>query len=325
VLLACAMTTSTPPPTPPPWRGRLQDTRTRFEESHLGVLQRRIVDVQLTKQALILAALAFMLLVPALITLAAVVPLGRPDGAVAGLVQRAGLTPEAAHDLQQLFPTDTAVSAATTGIGVLLTVVLTVRWPLALQRGFELVWGLPPAGVRGLWRPLAWLAGFLVIAGVASLVAPVLDGMAWLVAVLAVGTPVAVVWAWWTQHLLLAGRVPWPRLLPGAVLIGVGLVGLRLGATVVLSPAITSHYRQYGPLGIVFVILSWLVAFGVVMLGGALVGHFLATGPRRRHAVASPGGDEVPAPGTGESPDEPAAPVAPVAPTAEGGPWHPGG
>jgi membrane protein len=307
---------------PPTWRGRLQDTRSRFEESHLGALQRRIVDVQLTKQALILAALAFMLLVPALITLAAVVPLGRPGGAVADLVQRAGLTPEAAHDLQQLLPADTAVSAATTGVGVALTVILTVRWPLALQRGSELVWGLPPGGLRGLWRSLAWITGFLVIVGAASLVGPVLDGVAWLAAVLAVGTPVAVAWAWWTQHLLLAGRVPWSRLLPGAVVIGIGLVGLRIAATVVLSPAITSHYRQYGPLGIVFVILSWLVAFGVVMLGGGLVGHFLAVGPRRRPAVASPGGDEVPAAATGESPHEPAVPVAP---TAEGDPWHPGG
>jgi membrane protein len=311
-----AMTT----PIPPTWGSRLRDTRTRVEESHLGALLRRIVDVQLTKQALILAALAFMLLVPALITLAAVVPLGRPGGAVAGLVQRIGLTPEAAHDLAQLLPTDTAVSAATTGIGLLLTVILTVRWPLALQRGYELVWDLPPGGVRGLWRPLAWLAGFVVIVAVASLVDPVLDGVAWLAAVLVVGTPVAVAWAWWTQHLLLAGRVPWSRLLPGAVLIGLGLVGLRIAATVVLSPAITSHYRQYGPLGIVFVILSWLVAFGVVMLGGGLVGHFVATRPRP--APVSPGGDEAPAPAAGDAPDEPAVPVAP---TAEGDQWHPGG
>jgi membrane protein len=300
------------PPDPAGWRGRLRDTRTRYEASHLGHLQRRIVDVQLTKQALILAALAFMLLVPALITLAAVVPLGRPGGAVTGFVRRIGLTPEAAHDLQQLFPTGTTVSATTTGLGLVLTVILTVRWPLALQRGYELVWGLPSGGVRALWRPLAWLAGFLAIAAAAALLDPVLEGVAWLAAILLIGLPVTVVWAWWTQYLLLAGRVPWTRLLPGAVLIGLGLVGLRLAATVVLSPGITSHYREYGPLGIVFVMLSWFVAFGVVMLGGALVGHFVAVGPVRRRrapAVASPRGDEAVDAGPGQSPDEPAAPA----------------
>ncbi|GAA4788334.1 hypothetical protein GCM10023200_23460 [Actinomycetospora chlora] len=300
------------PPDPAGWRDRLRDTRTRYEATHLGHLQRRIVDVQLTKQALILAALAFMLLVPAMITLAAVVPLGGSGGAVTGLVRRIGLTPEATHDLQQLLPTDTSVSATTTGLGVVLTVVLTVRWPLALQHGYELVWGVPSGGVRALWRPLAWLAGFLAIAAAAALVDPVLDGVAWLVAILVIGLPVTIVWAWWTQYLLLAGRVPWTRLLPGAVLIGLGLVGLRLAATVVLSPGITSHFREYGPLGIVFVMLSWFVAFGVVMLGGALVGHFVAVGPVRRRrapAVASPGGDEAAAAGPGESPDEPAAPA----------------
>lgn len=299
------MTTS--PGDPPPWRDRLRDTRSRYEGSHVGRLAHRFVEVQLTKQALILAALAFTLLIPALITLAAVVPLGHPDGAVAGFVRRAGLTPEATRDLQQLFPTTTAVSTATTTIGLLLTVVLTVRWPMALQRGYEILWDLPRGGVRTLWRPLAWLAGFLVLAGAATLVGPVLHGGARLVVLVVVGTPVAVVWAWWTQHLLLAGRIAWSRLLPGAVLIGLGLVGLRLAATVVLSPAITSNYRQYGPLGIVFVILSWFVAFGVVLLGGALVGLFVDEARGRRAEARSPGGDEAAAAPPGESRGEPAA------------------
>ncbi|GAA4876642.1 YhjD/YihY/BrkB family envelope integrity protein [Actinomycetospora straminea] len=314
---------------PPPWRDRLRDTRTRYEASSAGRLTRRIVDVQLTKQALLLAALALMLVVPALVTLAAVMPLGGPDSPVSGFVRRLGLTPQAAHDLQQLFPTTTTVSGATTGIGLVLTVVLTVRWPLALQRGYELVWDLPRGSVRALWRPLVWLLGFLAIIATAALVDPVLYGGAWLVTLLVVGTPLTVAWAWWTQYLLLAGRVPWVRLLPGAVFIGLGLVGLRLAATVVLSPAITSHYRQYGPLGIVFVLLSWFVAFGVVMLGGALVGHFVAMSrPPARPApppAASPRADEVADEGLGECRDEPSAPGAPIAPVPEGGPWHRGG
>ncbi|PVZ05396.1 YhjD/YihY/BrkB family envelope integrity protein [Actinomycetospora cinnamomea] len=291
----------------PAWRGRWRDTRTRYEASRIGLLQRRVVDVRLTQQALILAALAFMLVVPALITLAAFLPLGRPGGALSGFAQRAGLTPEATRDLQQLFPTTTTVSGATTGVGLLLTVILTVRWPLALQRGYELVWGLPPRGVTALWRPLAWVVGFLALAAAAVLVGPVLDAGMRVLVILVAGTPLAVAWAWWTQHLLLAGRIGWSRLLPGALLTGLGLVGLRLAAAVLLSPQITSHHRQYGPLGVVFVILSWFVAFGVVMLGGAVVGHFLAEG--RRPAVASPRGDEAPAPGPDESPDEPGAPA----------------
>jgi membrane protein len=290
-----------PPADAPGTRERLRRTRERFEASNAGRLQRRIVEVQLTKQALILAALALMLVIPALITLAAVLPLGADDGALGGFVQRFGLTPQATHDLQQLFPSRTTVRNASTWIGATLTVILTVRWPMALQRAYEIVWGLPFGGLRSLGRPLLWLAGAIVVVGAAALVDPVLSGVAWLAALLALGTPLAVGWAWWTQYLLLGGRIPWRPLLPGAVVIGVGLVGLRLGADIVLSPAISSHYREYGPLGIVFVMLSWFVAFSVVLLGGAVVGHLLVMARTLTSAASAPDGSDPDAPPRGPS------------------------
>ncbi|MFC5142997.1 hypothetical protein ACFPK1_32575 [Actinomycetospora rhizophila] len=303
-------------PPAPPWRERVRETRTRFEGSGLGHLQRRVVETQLTKQALILAALAFMLVIPALVTLAAVVPLGRPGGGVAAFASRLGLTPQATADLQQLFPTTTTVSSASTWFSVLLTVVLTVRWPLALQRAYELVWNLPHRGIRTLWRPLAWLAGFLVLVAVVVLVGPVEGGLS-LVLVLVLGTPLAMAWAWWTQYLLLGGRVSWMRLLPGAIVIGIGLAGLRAAAPLVLSPQISSHFRQFGPLGIVFVILSWFVAFGVVMLGGALVGHLVAVGVLGSRLL-SPRGGEVTDPLPGESRGEVLDTVVPSPRSAHG-------
>lgn len=265
---------------------RLRRQQDRLEATTVGHVQRRVIEVQLTRQALLVAAYGLMLVVPALVTLAAVVPLGRPDGAVGAFAGRAGLSPEATHDLQQLFPTTATVSGATTAVGALLTVILTVRWPMALQRALELVWDLPRGGLRSSWRALVWLGGFLALVAAGVLVGPIFHGAARLVAILLVGFPVAVAWAWWTQHLLLGGRIAWRPLLPGALVTGVGLVGLRLFAAVALSPVITTHYREYGPLGIVFVILSSFVAFGVVVLGGALVGHVVAA---RSADVTPPG------------------------------------
>jgi membrane protein len=285
-----------PPVDAPGTRERLRRTRERFEASTAGRLQRRIVEVQLTKQALILAALALMLVIPALVTLAAVLPLGTDDGALGGFALRLGLTPQATHDLQQLFPSRTTVRNASTWIGATLTVILTVRWPMALQRAYEIVWGLPFGGLRSLGRPLLWLAGAIAVVAVAALVDPLLSGVAWLVALLALGLPLVIGWAWWTQYLLLGGRIPWRPLLPGAVVIGVGLVGLRLGADVVLSPAITNHYREYGPLGIVFVMLSWFVAFSVVLLGGAVLGHLLVMARTLTPAASAPDGTDPDAP-----------------------------
>ena len=84
--------------------------------------------------------------------------------------------------------------------------------------------------------------------------------------------PGVFLWAWWTQHLLLGGRVGWRPLLAGAITMAVGLYALRTGAQLSLSPSISENYDRYGPIGIVFVLLSWFIGFGVVMLGGAVVG-----------------------------------------------------
>jgi membrane protein len=48
-----------------------------------------------------------------------------------------------------------------------------------------------------------------------------------------------------------------------------------------LSTAIIEHTKQYGPIGVVFVILTVNIAFSVVMLGGAALGHVIV---QRRQA-----------------------------------------
>ncbi|MEU2630533.1 hypothetical protein ABZ641_26440, partial [Kitasatospora sp. NPDC007106] len=85
----------------------------------------------------------------------------------------------------------------------------------------------------------------------------------------------AVVFVWWSQWLLLGGRVRWGALLPGAVVTVVGLLGLRLFSRLVFSPLIASNTVTYGPFGTVLVIQSWLVGVGVVVFGGALVGRLI--------------------------------------------------
>ncbi|MDN5932682.1 MAG: hypothetical protein L0I24_16725 [Pseudonocardia sp.] len=49
-----------------------------------------------------------------------------------------------------------------------------------------------------------------------------------------------------------------------------------------MSTSIVQHSAQYSPLGIVFVILSWLVAFSIMMLGGAAADAVLY---ERRHGA----------------------------------------
>jgi membrane protein len=268
---------------------RVTRTRERLDASTVGHVQRRFVQADLTNQALILAALAVTLLVPVLVTLAALLPLGGASALPAAVGTRLGLSAAANHDVQQLFPTRAAVRSASTLLGTALTLLSAYAWPTALQRGYELAWNVPPRGWRGLWRPLLWLAMFVAF-GAALLAlpaAPILPQPWRLLVLLLLGLPLMFGWSWWTQHVLLHGDVGWRPLLSGAVAMTGGLLALRAAAVLTLSSTITYNYGHYGPLGIVFVLLCWMVAFSVVMLGGSVLGAALHE--RRMQGTAAPG------------------------------------
>ncbi|WP_141787978.1 YihY/virulence factor BrkB family protein [Oryzihumus leptocrescens] len=262
---------------------RVDHALEKAEATTAGRVRRRALEMDLVHQAMVLAALAMMLLIPALITLSALVPLGDSHGVATTVTRRLGLSAQAAHDVQLLFGGPGVKRTSTSYIGALVTLVSAYTWPAALQKGYEIAWQLPGRGVRDLWRPLVWLATML---GAATLVV-VLGGSSehgvsrvWL---LPLGlTPVVFAWAWWTQHLLLGGRVGWRPLLTGAATITVGLYGLRAFAAVSLSDSITYNFDRYGPIGIVFMLLSWFIGFSVVMLGGAVVGQEWWSARQRR-------------------------------------------
>jgi membrane protein len=265
---------------------RVAQTKQRIDASRVGHVQRRFVQADLANQAMILAALALSLLLPVLVTLAALVPLGAANSLPAVVGARLDLHPAAVADLQNLFPSRAAVRGSSTVMGTLFTLVSAYAWPTALQRGYEIAWGVTSRGWRGLWRPLVWLTVF-VAAGALLLVLPRsgLDDPWRTILLLIFWTPIIFVWSWWTQHFLLRGAVGWRLLVPGAIAMTVGLVGLRAFAAVWLSTAISYNYARYGPLGIVFMLLTWLIALSVVMLGGPVIGAALHE--RRMQEAAS--------------------------------------
>ena len=262
---------------------RYEQRRRQFDTTAAGHVTRRAIEVDVIHQALVFAALGFMLIVPILISLSALVPLGAAGGVAASFAARVGLTDEATRDLQALFPAQATVRASATWGGVLLSVVCAISWPLTLQKGYELAWGLPRAGFRELWRPVAWLLTVVALIVLAALLGAV-SSVPGRIAIVVLGVPALVAWAWWTQHFLLSGRVAWRPLLPGAVTIALGLVGLKVLAGLLLSTSIVTHFDQYGPVGVVFMLLSWLIALSVVFLGGALLGATLAERSRSRNA-----------------------------------------
>ena len=71
---------------------------------------------------------------------------------------------------------------------------------------------------------------------------------------------------------LLAGRIPWKTLFPAAVATAVFWVGMEAVFSVIFSGIVITDDKKYGPIGVVFALMSWLIAIGVVIILGAVTG-----------------------------------------------------
>jgi membrane protein len=89
------------------------------------------------------------------------------------------------------------------------------------------------------------------------------------------------------MHLLLAGRVPYRALLVPAAVTSAFCLGLGAFSAVFLSDAVISNDKEYGSIGVVFIMMTWLLAVGVVFILGPVVGVALQERLARRNARRS--------------------------------------
>jgi membrane protein len=74
------------------------------------------------------------------------------------------------------------------------------------------------------------------------------------------------------MRILLAGRISWRKLFPAACATGVLYVAMEVVFWLFFSGVVISDARKFGPIGIIFALLSYLIAIGVVVILGAVVG-----------------------------------------------------
>ncbi|MFJ5835007.1 YhjD/YihY/BrkB family envelope integrity protein [Streptomyces sp. NPDC093089] len=281
------------------WATRVRSIRTGAEERFpvLVELTTRLVSGNLLDAATRLAAQAFLAAVPLLFALAAFAPLGVRNQLGESLRAMFGLTGPSDEQLKQVLDGSTAEALReTTGaVGAFVALVSATSFSRAMARVCERAWRLPKAGTRiAAWRWTVWLLALLIVV---LLQAPIRDGFgvgAWL------GVPVYFlvstgVWLW-TQHLLLAKRVAWLPLLPGALLAGVATTVLGITARLYMPGALNRALEEYGSLGLVLTLLSWLIAVCAAVTFAVTVGAVLAQEPPLNHYL---GTDRPPAaPGT---------------------------
>ena len=97
--------------------------------------------------------------------------------------------------------------------------------------------------------------------------------------------PVATGFWWFSMWLLPAGKLGWRELFPSALATGICWLGMVVVFRLTLSSTIASNYMKYGPAGVVFAIMTFLTAIGVVIILGA-AGHRARTRSPRWPALA---------------------------------------
>ena len=253
-----------------------------------------LVRVGLVDRAMVVAAQALLALVPLVVVLAAFLPAHLTGASVDRFDDVTGLS-RASGDLvtSQVEPlrSGAEIRAQTGYVGLLVAMLSASSFARALMRTYERIWDLPSvAGFRGRRRALGWLLGWLValqILVVTGWARTRLDAEVDHVSVRAVIGSVGVVvqvavaallW-WWTLHVLLSGRVRWAPLVLPALVTGIAVVLYSGGSALVMPRYAATSAAQYGTVGLVLAVATWLVGCGVVLVVAAIIGRVLAEDP----------------------------------------------
>ena len=130
-------------------------------------------------------------------------------------------------------------------------------------------------------RRLIWLAVLVGCSALAGWAGPALRGAGGPVLLGVTGLVVLTGFWWFTSWFLLAGRISWRDLFPAAVATAVFWLGMEAVFSVIFSGMVTSYDTKYGPIGVVFALMSWLIAIGVVIILGAVAGIVWRSGTCR--------------------------------------------
>ena len=248
-------------------RRGIESGKVKYTGSSAEYLWNRLNAMDFMNRGMQFAATLMLLAFPFILVLTAL--WGRSS--VGPMARRLGLNHEAAADVSHLFTSSSATSNAVTGLAWVFFILSGIAVAGAFQGLYEQIFELSSRGVKDTHRRLIWLAllaGWLFLT---NRVGPPIRAAG--PAVFAIVGLIGLILFWWfTMWFLLGGRVSWRRLLPPAVATSVFWLGMEAVFSVVFSGMVISNDQKYGPVGVVFALMSFFVAVGVVIILGAVVG-----------------------------------------------------
>lgn len=197
------------------------------------------------------------------------------------LTHMLSLTPRAEDEVETALAGSPHVSLSALLLNLAFAVAFGIGLAATLQRGLELIWHQPRAPYVGSTvRGIVWAIALPVMISAVVMIGRLGHFMGRHVsAALAMGFALQIlavaVFLWWTQYLLLAGRIRFGRLwLPTAVstlaIAVVVIVGRQL-----VSGQIIPAYRAYGSVGIGIVFSAWLAIASSASSAGLAIGAWV--------------------------------------------------
>jgi membrane protein len=192
------------------------------------------------------------------------------------LIARLGLDQKAAQDVNKLMSSGSHAVTDLSIIGLALILLGAIGIASTLQIWYERVYAQPPAPrwTRQLANRLLWLGGLMVYLTVQDYSWTQLKHLGGARVTTYLATFIlAFAFYWWTPHVLLMGRISWRLLFPAAIVTAVCVTGLGVFSALLFSGQVVSGDADYGPIGVVTVLLSYLIGLGVCLHLGAVAGR----------------------------------------------------
>jgi membrane protein len=190
------------------------------------------------------------------------------------ITENLGLSGQAADIVERAIRTAEQSRRVASIIGVLGLLVTGLGFAGALTYAYNSAWQVSGRGIKDRIFQLAWLVGLGVLVAatfVATTSLEVVGGRLGQIALLVLGVGLNVALFLWTSSVLPNRRVGIMRLVPAALVGGLGLEVLKVVGTLVVPRLVTNASQLYGTLGVVFAILAWLLVMGRIIVFVAII------------------------------------------------------
>jgi membrane protein len=191
------------------------------------------------------------------------------------IITRMGLNAQAARDVDGLIGTGRGALATLSVIGAAFLVLCAIGIASTLQSWYQRVYDVAPPEdwKKPLVNRVIWFVGFVLYIAVQVQIGQHTGPAGGRVLIFVAEFVVATFFWWWTLHVLLLGQMGWRTLFPAGLVTSICVTGLGVFSALLFSNSIVSSEKSYGPIGVMTVLLSYCIGFGVCLHIGAVVGR----------------------------------------------------